>query len=64
MVLTVYDRDSLAKAQAEVKKLEEKKQKENKAKKKALLKKMEGMFSHLNMTPMEIQEEMRDGWLE
>lgn len=61
MVLTVYDRDSLAKAQAEVRKLEEKKQKE----KERILKKVKGKIHFPdNYTPMEIQEQIRDGWFE
>jgi hypothetical protein len=32
--------------------------------KKAVLKQLGGMLSHLKTTPLKIQEEMRDGWLE
>jgi hypothetical protein len=32
--------------------------------KKAVLKELGGMLSHLKKTPLEIQQEMRDGWLE
>ena len=32
--------------------------------KKAVLNQLGGMLSHLKMTPLEIQQEMRDGWLE
>ena len=31
--------------------------------KKAVLKQLGGMLSRLKMTPLEIQQEMRDGWL-
>ncbi|NBC58399.1 MAG: hypothetical protein GVY05_08980 [Bacteroidetes bacterium] len=29
-----------------------------------ILKKLSGLLSHLKMTPLEIQREMRDGWNE
>lgn len=42
----------------------EKNWKQKKEKKSQSLKKIGGLLSRLKMSPMEIQKEMRDGWLE
>lgn len=43
---------------------QQKSEEEQRSKKKDILQKMGGMLSHLKKSPLEIQKELRDGWLE
>ena len=64
MIVTINNDMSKDERKKEIEKALSSKRDEQKKKKTENLKKLSGLLSHLKMTPMEIQKEMRDGWNE
>ncbi len=64
MVVTIKNEMTPKQAMALLDKAQEKVWQEKRQKKIASLKKLGGLLAHLKMSPMEMQKELRDGWLE
>ncbi len=63
MVVIIEKDMTWAEAQVIMNKALKKSQESKKEQKMKSLHKLKGMLSHLGLSPLEIQEEMRDGWL-